>query len=107
MPNDEIQKAMESIVEIQKQSATKKVRVIRFAKSSSEKRWKRTEVRLHALLSHARKRNRGASASPHVPGPRHVTAKPVPLHKTATEKRLGALTELVERQISERRNGNS
>ncbi len=78
------------------QTGTKKVRVIRAAKSRSEKRWKQTEARLHALLAHARKQGRK------VPAPRR---KPRPLRTTAADTRLQALAELVERQISEGRNG--
>jgi len=78
------------------QTATKKVRVIRAAKDRSEKRWKQTEARLHALLAHARKQERKVSAP---------QRKPRPLRKTAADTRLRALAELVERQISERRNG--
>jgi hypothetical protein len=113
MTNEEIQKAMEFVLEMDSRTVitldrlSKKVNAVPVAKKRSEKKWKRTEARLQALLSHARKRNRGTSALPRLPGPRHVTAKPLPLRKADTDERLKALAELVERQISERRNRNS
>lgn len=93
---------MEFIVEMQKRTAitldrfSKKVNAVPVAQDRSEKRWKRTEARLRALVARAKKTERKMYA------PRRTSR---PLRKTAADRRLEALTELVERQITERRNG--
>ncbi len=102
MTNQEMQKAMEFIVEIDARTAitldrlSKKVNAVPVTQDRSEKRWKRTQERLRALLVRAKKTERKISA------PRR---KSRPLRKTAADRRLEALAELVERQISEGRNG--
>ena len=101
MTNEEMQKAMEFIVETQKRTAitleslNKTIGVKKAGQTPSDRRWQRTETRLHALLSHARKRQRETSAP---------LKKRRPLRKTAADKRIEALANLLERQISERRN---
>lgn len=102
MTNEEMQKAMEFIVETDARTAitldrlSKKVNAVPVAQDRSEKRWKRTEARLRALLSRAKIQERRIAAQ---------RRRSVPLRKTAADRRLKALAELVERQISEGRNG--
>lgn len=101
MTNEEMQKAMEFILKMDKQTNAKLGRLskgvaIPVAQKRSEKRWKQTEERLRALLAHAKKQEREIFAPLQ---PRR------PLRKTAAARRLKALAELGERQISERRNG--
>jgi hypothetical protein len=102
MTNEEMQKAMEFILKMDRQTnakldrVSKGVDVVPVAQNRSEKRWKQTEERLRVLLAHAKKQKREIFAP---------LRKPRPLRKTAADRRLKALAELVERQISERRNG--
>jgi hypothetical protein len=106
MTNEEMQKAMDFIVEMDRRAAATLDRsnAVQVAQRRSEKRWKRTEARLHALLLHAKKRQRKTSA----PRLKRQTSLKTETHQnTETDKRLQALAELVERQIRERSVGNS
>lgn len=101
MTNEEMQKAMEFIVRMDRQTTIKldrlgkKVRAIKVTQGRSEKRWERTEERIRALLAKAKTTERRIAAS---------RPRSVPLRKTAADRRLKALADLVERQIRERRN---
>jgi len=102
MTNEEMQKAMEFIFETDARTAitldrlSKKVNAVPVAQDRSEKRWKRTEGRLRALPSRTKIQERRIAAQ---------RRRSVPQRKTAADRRLKALAELVERQISEGRNG--
>jgi hypothetical protein len=102
MTNEEMQKAMEFIVQTDARTAItlarlgKKVNATPVARERSEKRWKQTEERLRALLARAKKTERKMFPPQRKSGP---------LRKAAADKRLKALPELVERQISKRRDG--
>jgi hypothetical protein len=110
MTNEEMQKAMEFIVEMDRRAAITLDRLSKKQKQSSERKWKRTEVRLHALLSHARKQERKRKLERKLSAPpsKHESSlKGEAPNQTETDKRLQALAELVERQIKERRVENS
>lgn len=116
MTNEEMQKTMEFIVEMDRRVAirldrlSKKQNAVNLPKKRSEKRWTRTEARLHALLSHARKQERKSEQERKISAPpskRKSLLKAEAPNKTETDQRLHALAELVERQIKERRVGNS
>ena len=104
MTNEEMQKAMEFIVKMDRQTAIKldrlgkKVRAIKVTQGLSDKRWKETEKRIRALLAKAKTTERRIAAS---------QRRSLPLRKTAADRRLKALADLVERQIRERRNGKT
>ncbi|MGZ5436717.1 MAG: hypothetical protein ACXWID_02790 [Pyrinomonadaceae bacterium] len=83
MTNDEMQRAMDFIVETNKRSTSKI--------SRAEKRWTKTETRLRALLRRVRARQRSSPAVP---------IKVRPRQKTEIDRRLEALTRLVEQRIS-------
>jgi hypothetical protein len=97
MTNEEMQKAMSFIVEQQAQTAvkldrlTERVDSIAVAQSRSEERWERTEEGIRALLVIAEIHEKEISI----------------LSETtrASDERLNALINVVERQISEGRNG--
>lgn len=101
MTNEEMQKAMKFIRKMDRQTTAKlarlgiKIGATTVAQNRSDKSWKQTEKRLRALLAKAKTRQRRMVAH---------RLKVRPLRKTAIDKRLEALANLVERQISERRN---
>ena len=100
MTNEEMQKLMDFIVRMDRQTTIKLNRLgIRIdsmpvAQNRSEKRWERTEKRIRALLARAKLTERRIAAS---------RRRSLPLRNTAVDRRLQALAHLVERQISERR----
>ena len=64
----------------------------------SDKKWEQTEKRIRVLLARAKTTERRIVAS---------RRRSLPLRKTATDRRLKALSDLVERQIRERRKGTA
>lgn len=102
MTNEEMQKAMKFILKMDRQTnakldrLNKGVNAIPLAQNRSEKRWKRTEERIRALLATAKIMERRIVAQ---------GRKVLPFGKSATDKRLNSLANLVERQISQGRNG--
>ena len=116
MTNEEMQKAMEFIVNQQAQASAKidaltdahreglKADDIRRAESEerwkrSDERWERTEEGIRALLSIAEIHEREIATLGE-----NIAA--VSENGRATDERLNALINTVERQISEGRNGN-
>jgi len=97
MTNEEMQKAMDFIVEQQAKTAVKldrlseKVDAIATAQERSEKKWERTEEGIRALLSIAEIHEREIAT--------------LSDNGRATDERLNTLINVVERQISEGRNG--
>ena len=97
MTSEEMQKAMEFIVEQQAKTAVKldrlseKVDAIAVAQERNEKKWERTEEGIRALLSIAEIHEREIAT--------------LSENGRATDERLNTLINVVERQISEGRNG--
>ena len=105
MTNEEMQKTMEFIVKMQKQTDIKLGSLSKNAGGKrvqirAEKRWKETEKGIQALLAKARSSERKRAAE----RKRLAEARAsLPSRNTAVDKRLQALADLVERQIRERR----
>lgn len=97
MTNEEMQKAMEFIVAQEARSSTK-IDALTEAQNRAEERWTRTEEGIRALLAIAELHEREIQAN---------TQQILSLGETtrATDERLNALINVVERQISEGRNG--
>ena len=106
MTNEEMQKAMEFMVQQQAQTAVKldrlsdKVDALAVTQERSEKKWERTEEGIRALLSIAEIHEREVAAH---------SKQILALGETTrnTDERLNALINIVERDISERRNGKA
>jgi hypothetical protein len=104
MTNEEMQKAMQFIVEQQAQTAVKldrlseNVEALATAQNRAEARWTRTEDSIRALLSIAELHEREIFV---------VSSEIKSLSETtrATDERLNVLINVVERHISEGRNG--
>lgn len=99
MTNEEMQKLMDFIVRMDRQTTIKLNRLglridsMPAVQSRPEKRWERTEKRIRALLVRAKTTERTIAAS---------RRRSLPLPDTAADKRLKALADLVERQIKKR-----
>ncbi len=97
MTYEEMQKTMEFIVEQQAQTSVRldrlseKVDSLAVTQERSEKKWEKTEEGIRALLSIAEIHEREIAA--------------LGENGRATDERLNALINTVERQISEGRNG--
>lgn len=106
MTNQEFQKAMEFILEQEARSSTKidalgeKVDALADVQKHAEERWTRTEEGIRALLSIAEIHEREIESLG-----QKIAA--VSENGRATDERLNALINVVERQISEGRNGNA
>ena len=106
MTSEEIQRTMEFILQQQAQSSVRidglagKVDALADVQNRAEERWTRTEESIRALLSIAEIRERQIDKLGE-----QITA--VNEAGRATDDRLNALINIVERQISEGRNGNS
>ncbi len=111
MTNEEMQKTMEFIVEQQAQSSSK-IEAVVLAQDRNEKKWEKTEEGIRALLSVAEIHERQIAIHE-----RHITAVGQGIQKLTqeilnlgettrnTDEHLNALINIVERQISEGRNG--
>jgi hypothetical protein len=97
MTNEEMQKAMEFIV-AQEARSSAKIDALTEAQNRAEERWTRTEEGIRALLAIAELHEREIQAN---------TQQILSLGETtrATDGRLNTLINVVERQISEGRNG--
>jgi len=103
MTNEEMQRAMDFIVETEAKSSAKIDALAEAQKQGQEEadqrwaradeRWARTEESLRALLTIAEMHEREINS--------------IGEQTRATDKRLNALINVVERQISEGRNGKS
>jgi len=97
MTNDEMENSVNFIVSQQAQTAVKldrltdKVDALAVAQNRAEERWTRTEESIRALLTIAEMHER------------EITA--LGEHTRATDDRLNALINVIERQISDGRNG--
>ena len=107
MTNEEMRKAMEFIVKMDSQTVIKldrlgkKVRAIKVTQGRFEKRWKETEKRIRALLAQGQNQGTKNSCSKRsiLASGKAATDRRL---GTATDRRLEALADLVERHISER-----
>jgi hypothetical protein len=97
MTNEEMQRAMDFIVDQQAQSSAK-IDALAEAQKRAEDRWARTEEGIRALLAGAEVHEKEIPAN---------TQQILSLGQTtrATDERLNALINVVERQISNGRNG--
>jgi hypothetical protein len=108
MTSEEMQRAMDFIVEMQAKSSAKIVALgenLRQSQSEWDERSKRTDERITALLAIAEIHEREIMAnSEHISS---LSRDVAILGQTtkATDERLNALINVVERQIAERRNG--
>lgn len=115
MTNEEMQKAMEFIVNQQAQSSAKIDGILgaqKEAQKDAEERWKRseetwtrTEGGIRALLSIAEIHEREIATLGEKIAEVGVRIAEVSDNGRATDERLNALINTVERQISEGRNG--
>ena len=104
MTNEEMQKAMQFMVQQQAQ-ASAKIDGILEAQKAAEERWTRTEEGIRALLSIAEIHEREiVSLGQKVEKVGEKIAE-VNENGRATDERLNALINIVERQITEGRNG--
>ena len=105
MTNEEMQKAMDFMVHQQAQTAVKldrlseKVDALAVTQQRSEHKWERTEEGIRALLSIAQIHEQEIATLGE-----KIAA--VSENGRATDERLNALINTVERHISEGRNGN-
>ena len=110
MTGDEMQRAIDFIVEQEAKSSAKIEALAdaqKQAQKNAEERWARTEEGIRALLAiaeiHEREfaelREAGLATDQKMNALREASL--------ATDERLSALINVVERQISERRNGKS
>lgn len=111
MTNEEMQKAMAFIVEQQAQ-ASAKIDALADAHKAAEERWTRTEEGIRALLSIAQIHEReieslGQTIAAVSDNSRKTDERIAALSENgrATDERLNALINVVERQISEGRDG--
>ena len=111
MTNEEMQQAMEFTVQHEAQASAKSDALADSQKSANE-RWTRTEEGIRALLSIAEIHEReiaslGQSVSAVSDNSRRTDERIAALgeNERATDERLNALITVVERQISEGRNG--
>ena len=97
MTNDEIQKAIDFIVEQEARSSAK-IDAVAEAQNRAEERWIRTEEGIRALLAIAQLHEKEIQAN---------TQQILSLGETtrATDARLNVLINVVERHIGESRNG--
>ena len=106
MTNEEIQRTMEFILQQQAQSSAKIEGILEVQKATEERwarsegRWTRTEESIRALLSIAEIHEREIDKLGDGIAAVNEAGR-------ATDDRLNALINIVERQISEGRNGNS
>ena len=97
MTNDEIQKAIDFIVEQEARSSAK-IAAVAEAQNRAEERWIRTEEGIRALLAIAQLHEKEIQAN---------TQQILSLGETtrATDDRLNVLINVVERHMGESRNG--
>ncbi len=108
MTNEEMQKAMEFMVQQQAQSSGKIDGILEAQKEAQERwneRWTRTEEGIRALLSIAEIHEREITTVNQ--GLQKLSQEIQNLGETTrnTDERLNTLINIVERQISEGRNG--
>lgn len=104
MTKEEMEKAMGFILQQEAQSSAK-IDSLATAQERNEKKWERTEEGIRALLSIAQIHER--EIANHTEQILSQSQQILSLSETtrSTDERLNALINIVERQISERRNG--
>src|ERR1700704_2929676 len=106
MIDEEMQKTMQFILEQQAQSSAK-IDALVVAQDRSEKKWERTESGIRTLLAIAEIHEREISKLGETT--ETLSREILNLSQTTrnTDERLNALINIVERDISEHRNGRS
>jgi len=108
MTNEDVQKTMDFILQQQAQ-ASAKIDALALAQDRNEKKWEKTEEGIRALLSIAEiHQSEIASHERQITeGMQKLTQEILNLGETTrhSDERLNALINIVERQISEGRNG--
>lgn len=104
MTNDEMQRAMDFIVQQHAQTSTK-IDALTNTQNRAEERWAKTEKGIRALLAIAEMHEREIQS--HTQQIQSHTQQILSIGETtkATDERLNALINVVERQISNGRNG--
>lgn len=106
MRNAGIEKVMAFILQQQAQSSTK-IDSLAIAQERNEKRWERTEKDIRALLSIAEIHERKMGSQPEQIFSQSQQILSLGETTRSTDERLKALINIVERQISEGRNGKN
>ena len=106
MTNEEVQKAMAFILEQQVQSSAR-IDALAIAQERNERKWERTEEGIRALLSIAQIHEREITALGEATEKLSQEIRNLGETTRNTDERLNALISIVERDISERRNGKS
>ena len=106
MIDEEMQKTMQFILEQQAQSSVK-IDALVVAQDRSEKKWERTESGIRTLLAIAEIHEREISKLGETTETLSREILNVSETTRNTDERLNALINIVERDISERRNGKS
>jgi len=104
MTNEEMQRAMEFIVEQQAKSSAK-IDALAEAQKQADERWTRTEEGIRALLTIAEIHEREINTLGHQVSSLSREISSLGQTTRATDDRLNTLINVVERQISEGRNG--
>jgi DNA repair ATPase RecN len=106
MNSEEMQQTVEFILQQQAQ-ASAKIDALALAQERNEKKWERTEEGIRALLSIAEIHQTEIASM--TEGMQRLSEEMRNLGETTrnTDERLNALINIVERQISEGRNGKS
>ncbi len=111
MTNEEMQKAIDFIVEQEAKSSAKidvvaeKIDALADAQTRAEERWKRTEEGIRGLLAIAEVHDREISTMGHHIGSLSRDIATLGETTRATDARLNALINVVDRVISNGRNG--
>src|SRR6266545_3203194 len=104
MTNEEMQRAMEFIIDMQAKSSAKIDDLVETQKRAEEK-WSRTEEGIRALLAIAELHEREIQSHSEQIMKNSEQILSLSEQTRSTDERLNALINVVERQISEGRNG--
>ena len=104
MTNEEMQRAMDFIVE-QQASATSRIDALAATQQRSEERWARTEEGIRSLLTIAELHEREIQSHTQQIQAHTQQILSIGENAKATDERLNALINVVERQFSNGRNG--
>ena len=104
MTNEEMQRAMEFIIDMQAKSSAKIDDLVETQKRAEEK-WSRTEEGIRALLAIAELHEREIQSHSEQIMKNSEQILSLGEQTRSTDERLNALINVVERQISEGRNG--
>lgn len=105
MTDEEMKRAMDFIVE-QQANASTKIDALAKSQTRAEERWARTEEGIRALLTIAELHEREIQSHTQQIQSHTQQILSIGENAKATDERLNALINAVERQISNGRNGN-